>query len=100
MLQGKIRGVAQPGLERLVWDQDVGGSNPLAPTNLADSGQRLAYSECFTHELESHALYRDFSGTGHASKGVDEWSSVQSSAPQEWNSERKEATAGKAVEFR
>ena len=25
------RGVAQFGLERLVWDQEVGGSNPLAP---------------------------------------------------------------------
>ncbi len=27
-----IRGVAQFGLARLPWEQEVGGSNPLAPT--------------------------------------------------------------------
>ena len=26
------RGVAQLGLERLLWEQEVGGSNPLTPT--------------------------------------------------------------------
>ena len=26
------RGVAQPGQERLLWEQEVGGSNPLTPT--------------------------------------------------------------------
>ena len=26
------RGVAQPGLAHLPWEQGVGGSNPLAPT--------------------------------------------------------------------
>ena len=28
------RGVAQSGLARLLWEQEVGGSNPLTPTNL------------------------------------------------------------------
>ena len=28
------RGVAQSGLARSVWDAEVGGSNPLAPTIL------------------------------------------------------------------
>ena len=28
------RGVAQFGLERLLWEQEVGGSNPLTPTSL------------------------------------------------------------------
>ncbi len=31
------RGVAQPGLERLVRDQEVAGSNPVAPIRLAIS---------------------------------------------------------------
>jgi hypothetical protein len=28
----RIRGVAQPGVAHLPWEQGVGGSNPLAPT--------------------------------------------------------------------
>lgn len=32
------RGVAQPGLERLVRDQEVAGSNPVAPTPKAAEG--------------------------------------------------------------
>ena len=29
---GDGRGVAQLGLARLLWEQEVGGSNPLTPT--------------------------------------------------------------------
>ncbi len=32
LLSNDYRGVAQPGLERLVRDQEAGGSNPLTPT--------------------------------------------------------------------
>ena len=32
-VRGKKRGVAQLGLERYVRDVEVGGSNPLTPTN-------------------------------------------------------------------
>jgi hypothetical protein len=28
-----VRGVAQHGLARLPWEQEVAGSNPVAPTN-------------------------------------------------------------------
>jgi hypothetical protein len=52
-----------------------------------------------THEPENHDLYRDFSGTGHDHKGVDEWLSVQGSAPPEWDPARKEATAVKQWSF-
>ena len=31
-----IRGVAQPGLAHLPWEQGVAGSNPVAPTSLKD----------------------------------------------------------------
>ena len=37
------RGVAQLGLERLLWEQEVGGSNPLTPTSIfiLKSGGRI-----------------------------------------------------------
>ena len=32
----QLRGVAQLGLERLVWVQEVVGSNPIAPIRMSD----------------------------------------------------------------
>ena len=33
-IPANIRGVAQPGLERLLWEQEAQGSNPCVPTKL------------------------------------------------------------------
>ena len=44
-----FRGVAQLGLARLLWEQEVGGSNPLTPTIL--SRPQKGYGERFSPRL-------------------------------------------------
>ena len=48
------RGVAQSGLAHLPWEQGVGGSNPLAPTNKIPYLKETLYN--YTDSIQSSLL--------------------------------------------
>lgn len=70
---GVPRGVAQPGLERLVWVQEVAGSNPVTPSFLKKrpSGPiRRALSLC-EKDLRAAARYNPECRRRRSSGGGD-----------------------------
>ena len=55
-----LRGVAQLGLARLLWEQEVGGSNPLTPTILSrpQKGYKERFFSCLA-EIKTYLYVGD-----------------------------------------